>query len=138
MLYLLDTNVVMYLLRQRVPVAGRYEAALGQASEFLLSPIVHFEVSRYLVLKGATRLQHTYQQLAADWALSDLIGQDWDMAAELWARRHQMGRPIEDADLLIAVTALKAGAVLVTNNGRHYDGLGLTLEDWVDPVDHQP
>jgi hypothetical protein len=31
---------------------------------------------------------------------------------------------------LIAVIALKAGAALVTNNARHFAGLGLTIENW--------
>jgi predicted nucleic acid-binding protein len=34
------------------------------------------------------------------------------------------------ADLLIAVIALKTGATLVTNNTRHFEGLGLAVENW--------
>jgi predicted nucleic acid-binding protein len=101
---------------------------------FVLSILVHFEVTRYLQLRGARQIQRAYQGLVAGWPLVELSTADWDMAAGLWATRHRAGRPIEDADLLIAVTALKSGATLVTNNTRHYEGLGLTLENWMSPL----
>jgi predicted nucleic acid-binding protein len=34
-------------------------------------------------------------------------------------------------DLLIAVTALKAGAILVTNNVNHFNNIGIPLENWM-------
>jgi predicted nucleic acid-binding protein len=57
---------------------------------------------------------------------------DWRTAADLWASRHRAGKPITDSDLLIAVSALKSGATLATNNLRHFDDLGLSLETWTD------
>ncbi len=37
---------------------------------------------------------------------------------------------MSDMDLLIAVTARQEGAVLVTGNVRHFEGLGISLQDW--------
>ncbi|MBI3947438.1 MAG: hypothetical protein HY321_16060 [Armatimonadetes bacterium] len=45
-------------------------------------------------------------------------------------RSARAGWPIADSDLLIAVCALQAGAMLVTNNAEHFEGLGVTVENW--------
>jgi predicted nucleic acid-binding protein len=87
--------------------------------------------SRYLMLKGATRVEQFYANLVANWFPVELLRQDWDTAADLWAQRHRQGKPIQDADLLIAVAALKTGACLVTNNTRHFDGLGVIVDNWM-------
>ena len=130
MSYLLDNDKVNYVLRRISPSLERYEYELRTGSRFVLSPVVHFEVTRYMKLKGSVRLQRAYEQLIQSWETVDIVGSDWETATDLWAVRHRRGRPITDADLLIAVTALKTGAILVTNNTRHYEGLGLTLENW--------
>ena len=55
-------------------------------------------------------------------------------AAELWADAHKLGHPINDADLIIAATALESGRPLVTGNTRHYAWItGLALDDWRSP-----
>ena len=41
---------------------------------------------------------------------------------------------MSDMDLLIAITARREGAVIVTGNVRHFEGLGLTLKDWTVPA----
>lgn len=42
------------------------------------------------------------------------------------------GQPIGEMDMMIAAHALSAGAVLVTNNHRHYERIQapLILENW--------
>ena len=41
------------------------------------------------------------------------------------------GTPVGDMDLLIAASALSAGAVLVSHNISHFSGIkGLKIEDW--------
>ena len=49
--------------------------------------------------------------------------------------RHQLlstGQPIGELDMMIAAHSLSAGAVLVTNNLRHYERIDapLILENW--------
>lgn len=42
------------------------------------------------------------------------------------------GQPIGEMDMMIAAHALAAGAVLVTNNGRHFKRINapLILDNW--------
>lgn len=130
MIYLLDTNTLNYVLKKVPAVVDRFAAAVAVGADFVLCPVVHYEATRYYKLKNAARLLREYQTLVSDWTWQELAGPDWDTAADLWARRHRAGSPIEDADLLIAVTALKTGAILVTNNPAHFQDLGVALENW--------
>jgi predicted nucleic acid-binding protein len=92
-------------------------------------------VTRYLDLKGARRLTQLYQGLVDGWQRCDLTFDDWTEAARLWAERHRLGRSVSDFDLLLAVLARKQEAILVTSNTRHFEGLGIPLQDWTSPVE---
>jgi predicted nucleic acid-binding protein len=131
--YLLDADTLNYLLKARSPVTERFREAIRVGADFALSLTVHYQITRYLKLKGASRVLHEYRSLVSGWATVGLDNVDWDTAADLWAQRHQMGKPIEDSDLLIAVMALRTGATLVTNNLRHFTDLGLVAETWTVP-----
>ena len=82
------------------------------------------------MLKDAKRQLARYEALSRDWLPVSLTRDDWRTAAKLWAELHRAGRSIEDRDLLIAISALKENVVLVTNNTRHFEGLGVLLADW--------
>lgn len=126
--YWLDANVVSDLLRGHEPVRSRYLALASMS--FLLSPVVDYEIRRYLLLKGATRNLAQFEALIATWAPVLFDTSSWKLAAKLWADRHRVGLAIADADLLIAVSALEQDATLVTNNRSDFAGLGLRIEDW--------
>jgi predicted nucleic acid-binding protein len=54
-----------------------------------------------------------------------------DRAAALWADARSRGLPDNDADLIIAATALVHGGTLVTGNTAHFTWVpGLQLADW--------
>lgn len=131
MKWLLDTNMISYLLRGNALVRSRYITAREAIdSRFILSPVVDYEIRRYLLLKGASRNLAQYERQIADWDKPPFDAAHWALAATVWADRHRVGQPIADADLLIAITALRQDATLITNNTRHFDHLSLRLEDW--------
>jgi|SRR6185295_3543357 len=129
---LIDSNTVSYILREQEPVLSRFIGTLGSDNVFVSSDVVDYEIRRYLVLKGATRQLQRYEALSLDWLPISLTRNDWRAAAKLWAEIHRAGRSIEDRDLLIAISALKEQATLVTNNIRHFKGLGVPLLNWTD------
>jgi predicted nucleic acid-binding protein len=128
-----DTNTLSYILRSRQPVLNHFEAALRQECSFFLAPVAHYELLRYLDLKGADRLLRLYKSLVSGWRRCELTFDDWDEAAHLWAERHSTGRSVSDLDLLLAILARKHDAVLVTSNTRHFESLGISLADWTLP-----
>lgn len=138
MTWLLDTNTISYLLRGDPRVGRRYDEERARAASFVLSPVVDYEIRRYLLLKQATRNLARYEAKIRDWLLSTLDSSDWHWASALWAERHRQGLAIADADLLIAITALKHRATVVTNNVRHFAGLGMDIADWTIPDPRKP
>ena len=56
---------------------------------------------------------------------------DENRERELKAKAEAAGRRVDDADVIIAATALRHGAVLVTGNTRHFSRFeGLKIDDW--------
>jgi tRNA(fMet)-specific endonuclease VapC len=52
----------------------------------------------------------------------------------LWVLARSAGVQANDADLIIAATALEAGLVLATGNTPHFEWIpGLRIEDWRVP-----
>jgi predicted nucleic acid-binding protein len=127
---LLDTNTLNYILKRRQPVLDRLQEAREAGSRFLLAPIAHHELTRYLELKGSHGLMRLYRDLVEPWLRCDLVFDDWSSASRLWAEIHRSGRSISGFDLLLATLARKHRAVLVTSNMQHFKNLGLDLEDW--------
>lgn len=134
MRFLPDTNTLNYLLKKRQPVVSRFREATERGAEFLLSSVTHYELTRYLDLKGAHKLMRSYERITVSWRRCNLEFEDWNDAAGLWARRHRLGRAISDLDLLLATLARRENAVLITSNVRHFVDLGVTFEDWMAPV----
>ena len=130
MIYLLDADMLNYTVKDVGNVNARLRQAVNTRAQIVISQVAHFQVTRYFKLIGASRQLAVYNSIIAGWQRIELSGADWDNAADIWAARARIGRPIENADLLIAVAALKIGATLVTNNTRHFEGLGVPLENW--------
>jgi len=128
--YLLDTNIISLLLRRDPIVAQRLEDALAANATIVLSPIVFYETQRGLLKRDAKKQRTFFERLSPKFVWRDLERQDWAEAAQLWAEREQAGRPISDADLMIAVQAKRLGAILVTDNERDFDGWGVQVENW--------
>lgn len=127
---LLDSNTITYLLQERTPVITRFTEALQANAIFLSADVVDYEVRRYLLLKDATRRLQRYEELIGDWIPVSLARGEWYTAARLWSELHRKGRSIDDRDLLIAVSALKGNATLVTSNTRHFKHLDVAVLDW--------
>ncbi len=134
-LCLLDTDTLSEILKQKHPLTvQRASAYLQQHQQFAFSSITRYEVVRGLKDKGAVRqLQQfaTFCQHSLILAITDAI---LDRTADLWVASYQAGLPRNDADLIIAATALAHGRVLVTGNTTHFSWIpGLVVEDWRQP-----
>lgn len=132
MLHMLDTDTASYLIKGKSPEIEARLAALVPAM-VCISVMTRAE------------LQYGLKRLPADHRLHLAVRQflkivrtlPWDTDAADWYTeiRHQLvtaGRPIGEMDMMIAAHALSAGAVLVTNNHRHYERIEapLILENW--------
>ena len=130
-MYLLDTNMVVYLQRGAPAVLHKL-ATLG-FDRVALSALVAAELA-YGVEKSLhkesnrMRLEQFLQGIRVlPWTHSAM----WHYARNYHALR-QRGQPIGHMDLLIAAQALAEDATLVTNNVREFERIeGLRIEDWM-------
>ena len=130
-LYMLDTNAASAALRGTAALDMRLQRL--EASLWCISAVTRAELRYGVALRPeAVRLAR-----CVDAFLQAVITMPWDAAAadrhgELRARLRKAGTPIGDFDEMIAGHALALGAVLVTDNTRHFRLVdGLAVENWI-------
>lgn len=130
-MYLLDTNMVIYIQRGTPSVLQKL-GALGR-QRVALPALVVAELA-YGVEKSMhqARNRERLEQLLLEFTVLPWThGAMWHYACHFHALRQQ-GQVIGTMDLLIACQALAEDATLVTNNTREFERIeGLKLENWV-------
>jgi tRNA(fMet)-specific endonuclease VapC len=128
--YLLDTNIVSYLLKEQMPAIHRHINKANPDS-LATSSISEAEVF-YGISKrpGSVRLQS-----AAENFFSVVTVLPWDSAAartygQLRADQERKGRTLSVEDLMIAAHALSLNLTLVTHDQAFSIVDGLKTEDW--------
>jgi tRNA(fMet)-specific endonuclease VapC len=133
-IYLLDTNAVVALLRNKPSVVReRYRAALASGDSLALSSVVVFELW-YGVAKSSQVQQNTDRLrvlLSGDLDLLDFDDEDARSAGQIRATLEKDGKPIGAYDVLIAGQALRRGLTVVTVNTSEFSRVaGLSWQDW--------
>lgn len=129
--YMLDTDTVSYALRGTPVVIEKLRA--HRRADLCLSSITVAEL-RF----GANKRDSKKIHRAIDAFLTGVDVLPFDIAAAdrfgaIAAALSESGEPIGQMDTLIAAHALALGAVLVTNNQRHFSKVrALKLENWAD------
>lgn len=133
-MYMLDTNVVSAVMRGNAFADERLLQL--DPEDWCISAITHSEICYGLAL----RPEATSLRRAAEAFLAVATTLAWDDVAAsahgtLRAQLRQAGTPIGDFDEMIAAHALSIGAVLVTDNERHFRRIaGLQVENWIRSV----
>jgi tRNA(fMet)-specific endonuclease VapC len=131
MLYMLDTSTVSHLLRGQSPI-DKHMAKLD-LRVWCISAVTRSELQYGLALRPeATKLAlvvEGFLQMARTLAWDeDAADQHGAVRADL----SQRGKRIGDFDEMIAAHALAVGAVLVTDNLKHFKRVpGLRLVNWL-------
>lgn len=129
MAYLFDTDAISEVLRRR-PLPAYLEWLNGVAREDqFTSAIVIGELFQGAFQSGvAHHLDNVERQVLPRLAVLPFGVEEARRFGELAAQLRAEGRPLADADLQIAATALHHELVLVTGNVRHFERVqGLRL-----------
>ncbi|MFZ1389843.1 MAG: type II toxin-antitoxin system VapC family toxin [Thiolinea sp.] len=132
MKYLLDTNICIYMIKEKPPeVLARFTAL--KPSQVYISAISVFEL--YF---GVEKSQASKRNLAAleqflrPMNVLDFTPKEAKQAAKIRADLQRKVTPIGAYDIQIAATALAQGLTVVTNNTSEFKRVvGLKLENWV-------
>jgi tRNA(fMet)-specific endonuclease VapC len=133
MLHMLDTDTTSYLIK------GKSPAIEAKLATLMPSMVCISVMTRAELLYGLKRLPAEHRLHLAVRQLFKIVRVlPWDIEASDWyvEIRHQLitsGEPIGELDMMIAAHSLSAGAILVTNNIRHFERIKapIVLENWV-------
>ncbi len=132
MLHMLDTDMASYIIKGRSP-GVRERLASMIPSTLCISVITYAELCY-----GLKKLPSEHRLHVAVRRFCGIIRVlSWESkAAEFYADiRHRLvttGQSIGEMDMMIAAHSMAVGAVLVSNNVRHYERIpGLATVNWV-------
>jgi tRNA(fMet)-specific endonuclease VapC len=128
--FLLDTNIVSYLLKEQMPAVHRHIMDM-EPDSLAVSAVTEAEVF-YGV---ANRPEAARLRTAAEGFFAAATVLSWDSAAartygQLRSDQERKGRPLSVEDLMIAAHALSHGLTLVTHDKAFSFVDGLKTEDW--------
>ena len=129
----LDTNILIVLQKLEPQALSHYQAAL--LNDIVAIPaIVRYEARRGLLNAEYVRRLQQLDVLMSGHIILDFDREAADIAAQIHHQLRTAGTLIDDADLLIAATALRHSATLVTRNVKHFERISdLQLTDWQQP-----
>ena len=130
--YLLDTNIVTAVLKNNRQVINQYRSVRQYSQKICVSCITYYEIKRGLLYLDAAQRLSKFETFCSSvellWMNSlELI----ETAATIHADLRRRGRPIQDADILIAATAIAHDLTLVSNDTDLLNIPTLTLENWL-------
>lgn len=129
-MYLIDTDILVFMLRGDTRVAENMEA---RATDPRAMSVITFGELLYGAAKSAHPVENAakVRRLGQLFRVVDVSEDIVETFAFLKAQLDCQGQKLDSFDLLIASTALHLGYALVTNNERHFRRIpGLRTENW--------
>lgn len=128
-LFMLDTDISSYIIRRRPEsLVQHFERhAAGICVSVITAAELRLGVEKSKRAKLAELVENYLERLSVlDW--TDAVTPHY---ARIRAALERVGKPIGNADLMIAAHAVSEGATVVTHNVRHFaDVPGLKVQEW--------
>jgi tRNA(fMet)-specific endonuclease VapC len=129
---LLDTNIISAFMKGNPKVIDSLSHYIKRHQQLSLSIITHYELLRGLKAIGNDKRIAALQAFMGQCEIIPLTQPIIEIAAEIYATLKNKGILIEDADILIAATALHKGMSVVTGNLEHFKRVkGLKISNWL-------
>jgi tRNA(fMet)-specific endonuclease VapC len=131
MIYSLDTNVIIDLLKKREKTGKRFlEAAYN--NQFIIAPYVFFELYYGFYSQNSTAQMKIFADIEKILFYPGLNETDvMKKAAEIAFDLKRHGVSDQKTDIFIAAWTIEADATLVTSNTKHFENIkGLKLVNW--------
>ncbi len=121
MIYALDSNILSALLKKDSHVEEQLKAAVDNNNQYVIPPIVYYEVKRWLVLKNATAQLKAFENFCRLIPKINIDLECLEKSIEIYATLMKQGTPVGDFDILIAAYCIVNGYTLVTDNIREFE-----------------
>jgi len=128
----LDTNIITAFLKNDSRVVERGSDYLEFFDKLTINIISYYEILRGLKDLGNEEKLRKFDNFMQENELVFITKEAVEKAAEIYAYLKKEGNLIEDADILMASTAIVEGLVLITNNIKHFKRVkDLRLDNWL-------
>ncbi len=135
MTYVLDTNIVIWYLRESPDVLKRFRNAVINGDMIVIPEPVHYEVKRGFHIQSAFKKERLYNELISPFGFSRVTkfnSKCWECAEYVYEELYRKKITIGELDIFIAAFCIEKDYTLVTNNIKHFVNInGLTCENWV-------
>lgn len=129
---LLDTNIITAFLKGNAAVVERVAQYINVHERLTISIISYYEILRGLKALGSKKKLQAFGKFVNACEVEELGISVMDKAAEIYVKLKNEGKLVEDADILIAATAMKMGFAVVTDNVKHFNRIkDLEVENWL-------
>jgi len=129
---LLDTNIISAFMKGNSAAMDSVSQYVKRHKHISLSIITYYELLRGLKAIGSDKKIAAFQAFMAQCEIIPLTQPTIETAAEIYAALKNQGMLIEDADILIAATAINNGMSLVTDNIEHFRRVhGIKIHNWL-------
>ena len=130
MQYLLDSNVVIDILRNDEKVVMKHHLEAVKGNKMSICSIIYYEVVRGFKKIEATKKLETFLSYCKNWEILLFDMKSIEKAIEIYVK-FPNGVTIEDNDIYIAAIAMINNCTLVTANERHFSRIdGLNYVNW--------
>lgn len=136
MTYMLDTNICIYVMKQKPEaVLRRFKETIEAGDSLCISSITLAELEYGMQHSSApARNERMLLQFLAPITILPFDARAASAYGEIRAYLQSRGTPIGPLDTLIAAHARAEGLNLVTNNVREFARVpGLKVENWAEP-----
>jgi tRNA(fMet)-specific endonuclease VapC len=130
-MYLLDTNICVYVIRKRPESVYRRLSNIGERG-VAISVVTAFELEVGALRSQGKQYSEAVRLLIAELPVLPLEDSARTAYGQLRTTLERRGEVIGAYDMLIAAHALTLNATLVTNNEKEFNRVkGLKVENWV-------
>ena len=116
--YMLDTDTVSLIIRKYPSVIEKL--IKHEDDEICISTITYAELCYGLEKKGSVRLFNEIMSIIRKFTIVDFDNSQAELYGKIRVGLEKSGTPLGDMDMLIAASALTAGAILITHNTKHF------------------
>ena len=128
----LDTNIITAFLKNDLRVVQCVSDYLEFFDKLTINIISYYEILRGLKDLGNEEKLNRFEDFIQENELVSIRKSTVEKAAEIYAYLKKEGILIEDADILMAATAIVEELVLITNNIKHFKRVkDLKVDNWI-------
>lgn len=130
--YLLDTNIITAILKGNKNATRRAQKVRLEGKRIFINGISYYECKRGLLAINAIKKLKIFEEIVKEYGLVGLDDKNiFDKASEIYADLKRGGKPIPDADILIASIAIFGNFILVSCDAHFNRIKHLKIENWI-------